>query len=89
MTEFATLEGMEYGDGNLGTRGMALFFHSHVCNSICVSLGLAPFDLAKSELAHLTGRLSGCQSPDVLGTISRGKEDLCILPSAYYASLLL
>ena len=26
-----TAEGTEYGDGNLGVRGMALFFHSHSC----------------------------------------------------------
>lgn len=24
-----TAQGDQYGDGNLGTRGMALFFHSH------------------------------------------------------------
>ena len=47
-----TADGLGYGDGNLGPRGMALFFHSHVCNDICESMGLSKFDLAPSEKAH-------------------------------------
>jgi elongation factor 2 kinase len=45
-----TARGLEYGEGNLGTKGMALFFHTHVCNDICARLGLTQFNLAASEL---------------------------------------
>ena len=32
-----TSEGTEYGDGNLGVKGMALFFHSHSCKLFLVA----------------------------------------------------
>ena len=38
-----SLDGEGFGRGNMGTRGITLFFASHRCNGICRMLGLTPF----------------------------------------------
>ena len=35
-----TIDMKDYGEANLGTRGMALFFSSHVCSPLCEMLGM-------------------------------------------------
>ena len=70
-----TVAGTEYGDGNLGIKGFALFFSSHICNEVCKSLGLTQFDLAQSEYkSHekIVNKMNKCL------TQSRGGEELVI-----------
>ncbi|XP_024140969.1 eukaryotic elongation factor 2 kinase isoform X2 [Oryzias melastigma] len=71
-----TEKGTDFGDGNLGVRGMALFFHSHMCNKICKSMGLTPFDLSPPETSQLDGtnKLLSAQ------TVLRGCEEQCGSP---------
>ncbi|KTF91701.1 hypothetical protein cypCar_00013370 [Cyprinus carpio] len=80
-----TEKGTDFGDGNLGVRGMALFFHSHLCNKICRSMSLTRFDLSPSEIAQLdcTNKLLQQSAQTVL----RGCEEHCGSPRVRTTSL--
>lgn len=77
-----TIKGTEYGDGNLGIKGFALFFSSHICNDVCKSLGLSQFDLATCEIeSH--HKVLNCMQRHCLTKI-RGNEEMVIgSPSSF------
>ncbi|CAF0909096.1 unnamed protein product [Brachionus calyciflorus] len=82
-----TAKGDDYGDGNLGCKGFALFFSSHVCNKVCKSIGLTEFDLSPNELGKLNSKKS--QNTVVnFSTICRGREELVVGSPTSYSEFL-
>lgn len=55
--QFHTLSGAEFGEGNLGPRGMALFFRGHECDSLCETLRLCPFPQSALDVERIKNGL--------------------------------
>ncbi|XP_031558636.1 eukaryotic elongation factor 2 kinase-like [Actinia tenebrosa] len=56
-----TADSKEYGEANLGPSGMALFFSTHMCNSICKTLGLTEFEVSDKEEYRIKKSLQSIQ----------------------------
>ena len=73
-----TVGGAEYGDGNLGVGGMALFFSTSQYDPLCRCLALPDFHLSDAERKRVHGNITANQN--LSGSDAR--TALCKNPSA-------
>ena len=72
-----TAAAKEYGEANLGPKGMALFFSSHICSPLCQYLGLTQFDLSEAELERVrSSKWSQVQSSQTVVSSSASQSSM-------------
>jgi hypothetical protein len=76
-----------FGASDLGVRGMASFFATHICNPICEELGLRPFRLYHSE-ALRNYRTLGTSFVLQRATVVRRRHDIDEMRQSFIAPLV-
>ncbi|MEW5299115.1 MAG: hypothetical protein WDW36_002161 [Sanguina aurantia] len=72
-----TLDGHGYGEGNLGLRGMALFFRAHECNALCQRLDLPQFSRCPTDVAsqgYVSESSTSAQRPSSHTSVRQGRS---------------
>jgi hypothetical protein len=78
-------DGEGFGAGNMGHKGQALFFKTHVCNDLCRALKLTPLDkrISPGEKANRELMMDGA---DTTGTLAATGVTPCAFVQPYSTS---
>ncbi|EFA85552.1 putative protein serine/threonine kinase [Heterostelium album PN500] len=67
-----TKDGVGYGAGNLGEKGMERFIKTHKCNPICIQLDLPPIGVDLTDSRNITRVIRGTMAlPDLVADLDK------------------